>query len=318
MDKFAEDNLNVNCNKEEFAVIQSCLEDVKRKGVLVLATANDIENLPESLMRSGRLGRKMAIRTPNLRDSEMIIEGYLRGINCEGGIDAGTLALILAGKSCATIECVINEARILAEYDNSDIITKKHLVHSVMRVLENLVESPMTNGELVKRVAYHEVGHAIVEHVNGSRVSLLSILGYGNASGICGVYDTPDYSFELVKRRASALLGGKAAVHIAFGEQDMGVESDLEVAMQDIREAIEKKCADGFEYGYCLRGWNHKQAPERMDRVTNRAYDIARECYERALNILRENLDLLHKASALLIERGFILGNEFEALAKTV
>ena len=27
MDKFAEDNLEVNCNKEEFAVIQACLED---------------------------------------------------------------------------------------------------------------------------------------------------------------------------------------------------------------------------------------------------------------------------------------------------
>jgi cell division protease FtsH len=316
MDKFAEDNLDVNCNKEEFAVIQACLEDVKRKDVFVLATANDIDHLPRSLMRSGRFGRKMEINTPNLKDSELIIRKYLNGIVCEKDVDPNTLSLILCGKSCATIECIINEARILAEYDNSDVITKKHMVHSIMRVTKNLIETPMTNSELMKRVAYHEVGHAIVDYFNGSKISLVSILGYGNAKGICGVYDTPDYSFDRVKNRACALLGGKAAVKIAFDEEDMGVESDLETAMQEIREAIEKKCGDGFEYGYCLRGWNTKQAYGRMDRVTNRAYDIARECYEKALNTLKSNIGLLHKIANHLMECGFILGNEFEALAK--
>ena len=34
MDKFAEDNLDINCNKEEFTVIQSCLEETKGRGVL--------------------------------------------------------------------------------------------------------------------------------------------------------------------------------------------------------------------------------------------------------------------------------------------
>ena len=316
MDKFAEDNLDVNCNKEEFAVIQSCIEDVKEKGVFVLATANDIDHLPGSLMRSGRFGRKMKINTATREDSERIIKKYLNDVICENDIDASTLSLILCGKSCATIECVINEARILAEYDNSDVITKKHMVHSIMRVTENLIETPMINNELIKRVAYHEVGHAIVDYFNGSKISLVSILGYGNAKGICGAYDTPDYSFDRVKNRACALLGGKAAVKIIFDEEDMGVESDLEDAMQEIREAIEKKCGDGFEYGYCLRGWNKKQAYGRMDKVTNRAYDIARECYEKALNTLKNNIGLLHKIAERLIERGFILGNEFEALVK--
>ena len=317
MDKFAEDNLDVNCNKEEFAVIQASLEDVRGKGVFVLATANDIDNLPRSLMRSGRFGRKMEIKTPNLKDATLIIEGYLNEISCEKELESSTLSLILSGKSCSTIECVINEARMLAVYDNSDVITKEHFVHSIMRVSENLIESPMTNSELKKRVAYHEIGHAIVDYFNGSKISLISILGYGNGNGICQIFDnTIDYSFDRVKQRACALLAGKAAIKIAFDEEDMGVESDLEIAMQEIREAIEKKCGDGFEYGYCLRGWNKKQAYGRMDKVTNRAYDIARECYEKALNRLKNNVGLLHKIAEHLIERGFILGNEFEALVK--
>lgn len=53
-----------------------------------------------------------------------------------------------------------------------------------------------------------------------------------------------------------------------------------------------------------------------MDKVTNRAYDIARECYEKALNTLKNNIGLLHKIANNLMDCGFILGNEFEALVK--
>ena len=189
-------------------------------------------------MRSGRFGRKIKIDTPDRKTSELIIKKYLNEVACEKDVDPKTLSLILCGKSCATIECIINEARILAEYDNNDMITKKYMVHSIMRVTENLIETPMTNSELIKRVAYHEVGHAIVDYFNGSKISLVSILGYGNTKGICGAYDTPDYSFDRVKNRACALLGGKAAVKIVFDEEDMGVESDLETAMQEIRARL--------------------------------------------------------------------------------
>ncbi len=37
MDKFAEDNLRQNSNKEEFSTIQSCLEDIKDSAVFVVA-----------------------------------------------------------------------------------------------------------------------------------------------------------------------------------------------------------------------------------------------------------------------------------------
>ena len=79
MDKFAEDNLESNSNKEEFVVIQSCLEDIKDKDVFVIATANDICNLPSSLVRAGRFGRQLEFSVPPLDDSIKIIAHYLSG-----------------------------------------------------------------------------------------------------------------------------------------------------------------------------------------------------------------------------------------------
>ena len=69
MDKFAEDNLNQNCNKEEFVAIQSGLEDIRGANVFVIATANDICNLPDSLLRAGRFGRQIHVEVPDYDDS---------------------------------------------------------------------------------------------------------------------------------------------------------------------------------------------------------------------------------------------------------
>lgn len=317
MDKFAEDNLEMNCNKEEFSVIQSCIESTRKSEVFVLATANDIDNLPSSLMRSGRFGRKIEVKVPSVEDTALIIERYLNGITCESGINADTIALILAGKSCAAVESIINEARILAAYDNSGIVKKKHLIHSIMRMTENLIETPVYDDKQIRRTAYHEAGHAIVEYFNGYNIALISILGYGDVGGCCITSDniTP-YSFQIIRNRVCTMMAGKAAVKLVFNEEDMGAGKDIEIAMKSIRGAIEKFCADGFEYGYCLDKWSCQQALSRMDRVADRAYIIAKECYERAYEILSQNILLLHKIADHLIEYGFILKSEFQDILK--
>jgi cell division protease FtsH len=69
MDKFAEDNKSSDSNKEEFVVIQACLEEVKDKNVFVIATANNIDNLPESLVRAGRFGRQIYVSFPTINES---------------------------------------------------------------------------------------------------------------------------------------------------------------------------------------------------------------------------------------------------------
>ena len=62
MDKFAEDNLQQNCNKEEFVAIQTGLEDIVEQDVFVIATANDIFYLPDSLMRKGDSENKLNLQ----------------------------------------------------------------------------------------------------------------------------------------------------------------------------------------------------------------------------------------------------------------
>jgi cell division protease FtsH len=140
MDKFAQDNTDSNSNKEEFVVIQSCLEDIKDKDVFVIATANDIDNLPSSLVRAGRFGKQLWFAVPPLDDSRKIIAHYLSGKKVAADVDAEMIANILVGHSCAVLENVINEAGIYAAFEKSEYITKDHLVKAILRVVLKTVE----------------------------------------------------------------------------------------------------------------------------------------------------------------------------------
>ena len=112
MDKFAEDNLQQNCNKEEFVAIQTGLEDIVEQDVFVIATANDIFYLPDSLMREGRFGKQIEFTAPTFADSVKIIQQFLARKQISDEISAQSLAHILSGHSCAMLENVINEAGI--------------------------------------------------------------------------------------------------------------------------------------------------------------------------------------------------------------
>ena len=52
-DKFANEDKD-HKNAEEYVTIQSCIDDIKSSEVFVIATANDLRLVPDSLIRAGR------------------------------------------------------------------------------------------------------------------------------------------------------------------------------------------------------------------------------------------------------------------------
>ena len=60
-------------NEEEYVIVQSCIEEIKEKDVFVIATANDISDMPDSLIRNGRFDRRIEIGIPDRDDVEEII-----------------------------------------------------------------------------------------------------------------------------------------------------------------------------------------------------------------------------------------------------
>lgn len=309
MDKFAEDNLKSDSNKEEFVVIQSCLEDIKDKDVFVIATANDIYNLPSSLVRAGRFGKQLNFSLPPLDDSIKIVSHYLSGKKVAPDVDAEIIANILSGHSCAVLESVINEAGIYAAFEQSEYITKEHIVRAILRVVLRTVESEDLDEISMQKVAYHEAGHAVLAMYNNNRVGLVTIRRHGSTGGICQSYgdEKTGMTYEKLKRDIMEKVAGKAAIELHFGVVDMGAASDIEDAAYTARRAIESRCTEGFDYGYDLSDYCDKQAYQRIDRITDRVYSLIQECYNTCLDILKRNKQLLDEIAAKLLEKRTLL-----------
>lgn len=309
MDKFAEDNLKSDSNKEEFVVIQSCLEDIKDKDVFVIATANDIYNLPNSLVRAGRFGKQLEFSLPPLDDSIKIVAHYLSGKKIAPDVDAEMIANILVGHSCAVLESVINEAGIYAAFEKSEYITKEHIVRAILRVVLRTVESEDLDEISMQKIAYHEAGHAVLAMYNKDKVGLVTIRRHGSTGGICQSYgdEKSGMTYEKLKREIMEKVAGKAAVELRFGTVDMGAASDIDNAAYIARKSIESRCTEGFDYGYDISDYFDKQAYQRIDRITDKVYSLIQECYDNCIEILRRNKSLLDEIATKLLEKKTLL-----------
>ena len=137
MDKFSNVD-EEHCDSEEYVTIQSCIDDVKGKEVFVIATANEICDLPLSLLRAGRFDRVVEVEPPKIDDSALIIRKCLEGKNVSDDVDTIIIARLLENRSCAQLETVINEAGVYAGYNRFDKITMEHIVMACMQVVFNI------------------------------------------------------------------------------------------------------------------------------------------------------------------------------------
>ena len=104
LDKFSDNDDSEDA--EEFVAVQSCIDEVKGKDVFVIATANGTRKIPDSLLRPGRLGRRINTREPKAYEAAEIVRFYLDKIGMKGRLDEISIAKLLSGESCATLECV--------------------------------------------------------------------------------------------------------------------------------------------------------------------------------------------------------------------
>lgn len=315
MDKFANDDRH-HRNSEEFVAVQSCIDEVKGKDVFVLATANDLDNLPDSLLRAGRFDKVISVKNPTGDDAVEIIRYYLGMKNYLAEIDAAEIARILNGRSCAELETVVNEAGIYAGFAGKEKIDMDDIVHACMRIIYNAPEtlSPVED-EFLEQTAYHEAGHAVVaEILEEGSVSLVSVCEHGGEIGGVTSYYQPDRYFHAKKymeNRVLALLAGKAATEVKYGETDVGANSDLHRAFDIVTRFIDDYCTYGFESwveNYC------ECSDDLFARKNTQVYTELQRYYHAARKILIRNREFLDKLASALVEKKTLIGKDVRAI----
>jgi len=313
MDKFA-NNDREHSNAVEFVTIQSKIDEYKKEDIFVIATVNDMDVIPDSLLRAGRL-KVIEVPSPKGKDAEKIISHYIGTKSFVSEVDTLEIARILSGSSCAEIEAVINQAGIYAGFENRETISRDDLIRSCLRVIEGAPEIlDYEDDATTLAVSIHEAGHCVASEIlEPGSVNLVSVRKTdSNIGGFTNFYENENYwsDIKFMENRVMSLLAGRAATEIVTGKIDVGCDSDFDRAYRVVRRFIDTYCVNGFGE-YLARGVSSDEL------VTKVVSDVSKEIekyYVKVRKLLIDNRNFLDKVTQALVTKKVICANDIKEI----
>ncbi|MFZ1747666.1 MAG: ATP-dependent zinc metalloprotease FtsH [Nitrospirales bacterium] len=208
-----------------------------RVGVIMLAATNRPEILDQALLRAGRFDRQVLVDRPDRPGRTAILAIHAKTIKLAPDVDLDKIAAMTPGMVGADLANVVNEAALLAIRRNRETAEHRDFEEAVERVIAGLEKrNRVLSVEERKRVAHHEVGHALVAmSLPGcDPVQKISIIPRGIAA-LGYTLQLPIEDRYLLTRselenRIAVLLGGRMAEELVFGEASTGAADDLQKA----------------------------------------------------------------------------------------
>jgi len=214
-------------------------------GVIILAATNRPEVLDAALLRPGRFDRQVIVDTPDLDGREAILKVHARGKHLAAGVQLRQLAQATAGFSGADLANVLNEAALLAARRGAQEISQADLENAVEKVVAGPErKSRRLTEQQKRRVAYHELGHALVAAYSpdADPVRKITIIPHGHAAlGYTLQVPTEDQfllSQAELLTRLRGMLGGRASEELEYGDLTTGAQNDLQHATALARQMV--------------------------------------------------------------------------------
>ncbi len=304
------------------------------EGIIVMAATNRIDILDPAILRPGRFDRRIGVGSPDVQGREDILKVHSKNKPLSEDVDLEQIARTTAGFTGADLENLMNESAILAAKEGRKYITQNDVKQSFVKVgIGAEKKSKVVSDKERKITAYHESGHAILFHLlpDVGPVYSVSIIPTGmGAAGYTMPLPERDEMFNTKGKMLQDIivsLGGRVAESLVFDDITTGASQDIKQATKVAKSMVTKYgmsekigiiCYDndddevfiGRDLAHSTRGYSEEIAG-KIDEEIRR---IMTECYERAEQIIRENIDVLHKSAALLLEKEKISREEFEGL----
>ena len=305
-----------------------------RIGVILMAATNRPEILDPALLRAGRFDRQVLVDRPDKIGRLAILRLHAKAVALGPDADLEVIAGMTPGFSGADLANIINEATLLTVRRNKEQVGLSELQEAVERVVAGLEKKNRVLNKVEKeRVAYHEVGHALValSFPGSDPIQKISIIPRGIAAlGYTLQLPTED-RFLMAKteleNKIAVLFGGRIAEELMFGEASTGAQNDL-VKATDIAKSMVKSYGMSDKLGTVALDRDRQplmmqiQAPQEKgdySEETAREIDcevrrIIDEQYERVKRLLAEKKPALIAGATVLLEREAISGSDLKAI----
>ncbi len=302
-------------------------------GIIVLAATNRPDILDPALLRPGRFDRIVVVDRPDVEGRYEILKVHAKKVKLAENVDLKRIARITPGFSGADLANVINEAALLAARKNKSFIEQEDLEEAVDKVMIGIAREGALSPEEKKRVAYHEAGHAILSKLlpHADPVHKVSVIPRGMALGVTVSIPeedkrlmTKDYLEDMI----TVLMGGRVAEKLVFGNLSTGAANDLERVTEIARKMVTEwgmsEKLGPATFGKTQRevflgrdlGLKTPISEKILMLIDEEIKRIVEWAENRAENILRENIDKLHRLAQVLLEKETISGEELDKIIK--
>jgi cell division protease FtsH len=301
-------------------------------GVILLGATNRPEVLDPALLRPGRFDRQVLVDRPDRSGRLEILKVHVAKIRLVSGLDLDQVAGLTTGFTGADLANLVNEAAIVATRRGAEAVTLADFTAAIERIVAGLEKKSRVLGEEERRrVAYHEMGHALVAaSLPGvDPVHKVSIIPRGvGALGYTMQRPTED-RFVLARHdlanRIAVLMGGRASEALIFdGEVSTGAADDLqratEIALQMVTrfgmdETVGQRTYSAPPQPFLRTPAGGVEASETTEREIDVAVrDLITKAFEQATTILRTRRADLDEGGRLLLAQETLTADQFPAI----
>ncbi|MGH7827140.1 MAG: ATP-dependent zinc metalloprotease FtsH [Candidatus Binatia bacterium] len=304
------------------------------EGVILIAATNRPDVLDPALLRPGRFDRRVVVPRPDVKGREGILQVHTRKVPLAADVDVGVLARATPGFAGADLENLVNEAALLAARSNKEKVDMGDFELAKDKVMMGAERRSMIISDEEKRItAYHEAGHALVAKLlpGADPIHKVTIIPRGMALGLTQQLPMDEkhtYPKDYLLNNLTILFGGRVAEELVLNHMTTGAGNDIEKATELAHRMV---CEWGMSEKLGPMTFGKKQEEIFLGRDFTQTQDysestaieidtevrrIIQESYERAKELLKSNLRLLHKVAESLLEKEVLDGLEIDSIVR--
>ena len=302
------------------------------EGVIIIAATNRPDILDRALLRPGRFDRQIMVNYPDVKGREEILKVHARGKPLGPDVNLKTIAKSTSGFTGADLENLLNEAALLAARANRKAIIERDIEEATVKVMMGAEKKSRVIKENDKKItSYHEAGHAVVSYFLPTQdpVHQISIIPRGMAAGFTMYLPEEDnghISKTKMEEDICSLLGGRAAEELTQDDICTGASNDIERATEMAHNMVTKFGMSakiglvklGTGNNEVFLGRDFSSTPNYSENtaalIDTEVRDIVMQQYEKAKEILNNNMEKVHKVAGRLFLEEKISGDDFRAI----
>lgn len=308
----------------------------ENEGVIIVAATNRPDVLDPALLRPGRFDRQIVVPNPDVVGREKILKVHMRRVPMAPDVVAKTIARGTPGFSGADLANLVNEAALLAARKNKKVVAMAEFEEAKDKVMMGPERRSMVMSDEEKKLtAYHEAGHALVTLFSPASdpIHKATIIPRGRALGMVMRLPEADklsVSREKMHADLAVAMGGRVAEEMIFGYDKVtsGASSDIAMATK-VARAMVSQYGMSDKLGPLAYGENEEEvflghsvartqnmSQETVKLIDQEVHAFVDKGYKRAEEVLKENLEGLHKIANALLEYETLNGDELSALVR--